>query len=533
MTQAKLTAENVFMQILQKTPSDTTNMIPRGWDKEWEYGLSFIYDGKQESLVRTLFDSTNSSKTLLDNTDGAAKCPQVKLYIDAGQSTFNRRKTGAVWYIREASGGDSANEWTAQIEYDFIKGVARVVSSGNETDCRFNFADGNQYEFTVDRDHLLSPNLVDTYFSRTGVSNTEISINARYKTSALVNRRMYVGNVLITKDDGTSEVKADAMLKSPVNSFDVFPSLSIVEAAVNDGESIVALEEFADRILQFKENSLYIINVAQGFEFLEETYKYKGVSQPSAVCKTDYGIAWANKYGCFFYDGKQVTNLLEKKGMNKIKDHGTNSWETFSSDNPMIAYLPKKRQLLLVDGNTSSADGDVLIYDMVTQSWIKGGDGTLVMSSNVTNFITDVNGNLVWSAISGGSTITKWDDDSAATGGMVIETKDIDFGEPGRRKKLYKVLITYDTGNATSNVQVDYDVDGGTTFPYDFADGTQFASTELATANGWKVAELKPDTSSEANNIKSFRLRFATDATVPAGFRINDISCIYRMKPPK
>ena len=532
-TQAKLTAENVFMQILQKTPSDTTNMIPRGWDKEWEYGLSFIYDGKQESLVRTLFDSSNSNKTLLDNTDGAAKCPQIKLYIDAGQSTFNRRKTGAVWYIREASGGDSANEWTAQIEYDFIKGVARVVSSGNETNCRFNFADGNQYEFTVDRDHLLSPNLVDTYFSRTGVSNTETSINARYKTSALVNRKMYVGNVLITKDDGTTEVKADAMLKSPVNSFDVFPSLSIVEAAVNDGESIIALEEFADRILQFKENSLYIINVAQGTEFLEETYKYKGVSQPSAVCKTDYGIAWANKYGCFFYDGREVRNLLEKKGMNKIKDHGTNSWETFSSDNPMIAYLPKKRQLLLVDGNTSSADGDVLIYDMVTQSWIKGGDGTLVMSSNVTNFITDVNGNLVWSAISGGSTITKWDDDSATTAGMVIETKDIDFGEPGRRKKLYKVLITYDTGNATSNVQVDYDVDGGTTFPYDFVDGTQFASTELATANGWKVAELKPDTSSEANNIKSFRLRFATDGTVPAGFRINDISCIYRMKPPK
>tara|TARA_R100000995_G_C3484632_1_gene126431 strand:+ start:8727 stop:11657 length:2931 start_codon:yes stop_codon:yes gene_type:complete len=532
-TQAKLTAENVFMQILQKTPSDTTNMIPRGWDKEWEYGLSFIYDGKQESLVRTLFDSSNSNKTLLDNTDGAAKCPQVKLYIDAGQSTFNRRKTGAVWYIREASGGDSANEWTAQIEYDFIKGVARVVSSGNETDCRFNFADGNQYEFTVDRDHLLSPNLVDTYFSRTGVSNTETSINARYKTSALVNRKMYVGNVLITKDDGTTEVKADAMLKSPVNSFDVFPSLSIVEAAVNDGESIIALEEFADRILQFKENSLYIINVAQGTEFLEETYKYKGVSQPSSVCKTDYGIAWANKYGCFFYDGREVRNLLEKKGMNKIKDHGTNSWETFSSDNPMIAYLPKKRQLLLVDGNTSSADGDVLIYDMVTQSWIKGGDGTLVMSSNVTNFITDVNGNLVWSAISGGSTLTKWDDDSATTAGMVIETKDIDFGEPGRRKKLYKVLITYDTGNATSNVQVDYDVDGGTTFPYDFANGTNFSSTELASANGWRVAELKPDVSSESNNIKSFRLRFATDGTVPAGFRINDISCVYRMKPPR
>ena len=49
------------------------------------------------------------------------------------------------------------------------------------------------------------------------------------------------------KEDGTKEVKGDAMLKSPPNRFDTFPSLSIVEAAVNDGESIVSLQEFADR----------------------------------------------------------------------------------------------------------------------------------------------------------------------------------------------------------------------------------------------------------------------------------------------
>tara|TARA_R110002096_G_C14109402_1_gene679642 strand:- start:113 stop:526 length:414 start_codon:yes stop_codon:yes gene_type:complete len=126
-----------------------------------------------------------------------------------------------------------------------------------------------------------------------------------------------------------------------------------------------------------------------------------------------------------------------------------------------------------------------------------------------------------------------WKTTLASSAEFEVITKDIDFGEPGRNKKVYKVLITYDTGNATSNVQVDYDINGGTTFPYDFANGTNFASTELATANGWKVAELKPDVPSEANNIKSFKLRFATDGTVPAGFRINDISIIYKAKRPK
>jgi hypothetical protein len=114
-----------------------------------------------------------------------------------------------------------------------------------------------------------------------------------------------------------------------------------------------------------------------------------------------------------------------------------------------------------------------------------------------------------------------------------IVTKDIDFGEPGRNKKIYKVLVTYDTGNADPNVQVYFDVDGGTALDKTFANGTNFSSNELATANGWAVAELKPTTSSEANNKKSFQLKFQTSGTVPTGFRINDISIVYRAKRPK
>ena len=133
----------------------------------------------------------------------------------------------------------------------------------------------------------------------------------------------------------------------------------------------------------------------------------------------------------------------------------------------------------------------------------------------------------------GTNAFLKWNIAVASSDQLQIITKDIDFGEPGRNKKVYKVLVTYDTGNATSNVQVDYDVDGGTTFPT-FADtSTNFSSNVLAAANGWQVAELKPTTSSEANNIKSFQLKFSTAGTVPAGFRINDISIIYRAKPPR
>ena len=387
--------------------------------------------------------------------------------------------------------------------------------------------------------------MTDTYTSRTGVSSDETAIKARFSTSATVGRRMYVGNVKITKEDGTTEIKADAMLKSPVNKFDIFPSKSVIEADINDGDSIVKLEEFADRILQFKERTLYIINVSQDIEFLEDVHKYKGIKHPASVCKTDYGVAWANEFGCYIYDGKQVINLLEKGGRQIIAEE---DWTSFlvadksagigtseTALTPMVGYEPHKRQIIVFDDitNRSTAEPRMYLYDMVTQSWVKGSDDGTNRQIDIvkTNFINDWIGNLIY--VHTTQTVALWSDKQSAGSEFELITKDIDFGFPGVRKKIYKVLVTYDSGNAATNVQVDYDVDGGTTFPYDFADGTQFASTELATANGYKVAELKPDVSSEANNVKSIRLRFATDGAVPSGFKINDISIIYRMKPVK
>ena len=373
---------------------------------------------------------------------------------------------------------------------------------------------------------LINPN-VETYDLLNSHSQTDVSLDAKFKTAVVANRMTYIGNVQVTSEDGEEIVLGDAMLKSAVNKFDTFPISRKIEASVNDGDEIVKLEEYADRILKFKKKKMHLINISQEIEFLEDTFMYKGVSHPSAVCKTDFGIAWINSFGCYLYDGQKVINLLEDKGKQTIKE---SDWETFTANTPMIGYTPKKRQLFIVDDNTATGSGTAFIYDMVTQSWVKGAV-TTVASNKLTNFIVDWNGDLVYSSVIG--SVVKWSDASNNNDGLVIKTKDIDFGFPGVRKKIYKVLITYQSGNNTTNVQVDYDVNGGTTFPYDFENGTNFSSTELLPANGWQVAELKPDVPSEADDIKSFRLRFATDGTVPGEFEINDISIIYRIKKIK
>ena len=346
---------------------------------------------------------------------------------------FTSRNTFGKPAVNDA-GGDIFSPWCAQIEYDFTKGVARVLATGKEFDVEYNVSD-NEYAFSVDHDYLATPNLVDTYLSRTGVLDTEAAVKANYGTATIAGRRVYIGNVKILNEDGSTEIKSDAMLKSPPNKFDIFPSTSVVEASINDGESIIKLETFADRILQYKQDTLYIINVAQDVEFLEDVHKYKGVQHPSMVCKTDFGIAWVNKLGCYLYDGRQVTNLLEKGGQKLIDD---TTWQSHIVETPthssMIGYVPKKRQLIVVKSNASDSDGgDIFLYDMVTRSWTFG-DSKMTDSQLKSNFIVYQN-ELIYMHTNETNAFVKWNPSPAASGNFKIATKDINFGIPGVRKK--------------------------------------------------------------------------------------------------
>ena len=529
-THANLAANNVMFEI------DGAGSAGSGWSKNWNVGVSFIYDEVQESLVREMLDVDSPFADTC--TIGSNEAPDIKLSIK--YTGWNPRITGINLYMREAT-AITKESWFLQAHYDLIKGVGRAYPNGVDNNFVYETSI-SESQCSIPKEELLSPNLVDHYELVAGMNPDERSIISKYKTAVVVNRVVYIGGLEVHYEDGTTEVMGDAMIKSPVNKFDLFPLSRIIEVSVRDGDSIIKLEEYADRILQFKKNKMHLVNVSQEIEFLEDTFMHKGVSTPAAVCKTDFGVAWVNQHGCYLYDGKQVHNLLEKGGRKLISD---DDWEGFitvkdESDNvpggSMIGYIPKKRQLIVVrDSHNSSNSGDIYLYDMVTQSWTFGDSklvGTGGAEERKTNFINDWNGDLVHLNDEDSGSVFKWDDAADTSTTLSLVTKDIDFGQPAQRKKIYRVYITYKSG-ATTNVQVDYDVNGGTTFPYDFENGTNFASTELASASGWQVAELKPDTSSEANNVKSFKLRFATDGTVPVGFEINDISIVYRLKNVK
>ena len=131
---------------------------------------------------------------------------------------------------------------------------------------------------------------------------------AEYKTSVVANNRLYAGNI---KQNET--VYADRMLKSPIGKYNILPQSSFIDVAINDGDEITALAYYKDKILQFKKRKVFVINISGDYEFLEDTLDNVGVLHQASVTKTPYGIAWANKTGCYLYDGQQMVNLTDNK----------------------------------------------------------------------------------------------------------------------------------------------------------------------------------------------------------------------------
>ena len=365
-----------------------------------------------------------------------------------------------------------------------------------------------------------------------------------WKTSVLLNRRIYVGNVKVKDVDGRVEILTDSIFKSKSNKFDTFTMDRRIDVAIGDGEEIIRLIGFADRLLQFKQNTLHIINVSGQAEYLEATHKFKGVEHHNQVCETDYGVAWCNAHGVYFYDGKQANELFIKKGIRRIN---STTWSSFYSTETLIGYIPKEKQLVLFKNVTNS--GDVMVFDFVSQAWTKGT--TRVAAFEKTNLINLWNGTLVYgSETSNGTayasaklTVTPWDVDpgSKDINGYQLETKELNFGTQAQ-KKVTKVRITYKGANGiNTNLLPKYAVDGGA-FDNNFLDedgnivtGTGTPATrKLVGDTNWKEVTLYTNSSS-ANNIRSFAIQLTEgpDGDVESDVEINDITIIYRSKSVK
>jgi hypothetical protein len=374
----------------------------------WEFAQSFIYDGNQESLLRTDLD-VGAANQLTQSNDFRAL--DIDIY---GFGPYNGRITGGRIYIREASTDD---EWSLLADIDIVKGCRTSMEAEYTAwTSRDGITNGKNGMFSCGT--LTSKGMqIDSFATINGYShradrNSIGYMNENYQTSIVANRRAFVANLRLTNSSGVVEKFGDRIMFSEPNKFDVFPDTNTIDVSKGDAEEYTALEFYADRLLAFKHRTLQIINIASPSPsgwFLEETVKHSGVSFKHSVIKTEYGICWANTTGCYLFDGTRIRNLID----NKIKASGTTqyslapSWDNFirSSDyviRPVLIYVPKHKKLIVqrCANDASSSSNQTYIYDFSVNGWHY--NSTLFTDSvEYTNPILDWNNNAVFAVDEG------------------------------------------------------------------------------------------------------------------------------------
>ena len=414
-------------------------------------------------------------------------------------------------YMKESSSANST--YKLQLKVDLLENKMYAVGNGESVlGAVYSTDEGNEVlAYVMPRENLSSPNNIDSYTQETGLLESEAKnqamMSAQWRTSAIVNNRMYIGNIM---QEG--KIYADRMIKSEKNKFGIFPRKNWIDVVINDGDEIVSLQSYMDKLLQFKHRKLFIINVAneQEGEFLEQTIDGIGIHDQCQITKTIHGICWINERGLFIYDGRSVNNLIEDKlAVSKWKDT-ISGWDIRGEYVPILGYDTKSDKLIILPTGFSSNDiyednlsnennitnvhtsdntyretwraNMAYIYDFQRQSFTMNYAGQRGAGNEVpyylqnseenslkpfhkvppitgkrSDFYYDINGNLsilTDGEISPGKFV--YNDIPSATPGlqdffndrnMRIITKDYDFGDPAVRKKVHKVYVTFKSTN--------------------------------------------------------------------------------------
>jgi len=385
----------------------------------------------------------------------------------------------------------------------------------------------------IDSDYYGSV-FADSYQGRTGVFPDTKSLDIRWKTATVLNRRVYAGNVHSMNDAGVETHYPDRIMKSIPNRFDVFPSYDSMDVVVDDGDEIVLLENFGGQLLQFKKETLYILDVTSEPEFLSATHKYRGIPSQAAAARTDSGIIFANKSGAYLYNGQQVKQLVAGKFESE--------WEAFYDDTVCVGFHPRYNIGMFVKEDSP----DFLVFDILTDSWVVGAglagganDGYRIGSFDKGKFFVYDNELILAQEADDASsdstikTFNKWNDDfSTVTTPRASDylwvSKDLDLGNPGTIKRIRRVKITYKTESGDGNAKVYLVYNNGTsTTPVQItSDGTDFADS----AGEWLTQDFEV---TPAVKCLSTKVKIINDGVLDEGFEINDISIVYRERPVK
>ena len=343
----------------------------------------FSEEGSEISVVPTTFTLMTKDNAIDFRTvQGVAKSSLAFLCNNSRTGLFNSTTQNNSWneriegfrlYMKQVDivGEGLADEWIMLYDVDLKEGT--YVMHAKDTDVenlRKGDIDGDEWGSTQTTDvrAIVTGNLLGdsiksipliTYEANNGYE-AGTNLAARYKATATVDRKVYIGNLKIG-----DKTFPDRMLRSDTDRFDTFPDdgTHFIDVATSDGESIVALESVGDKLIQYKEKTAYLIKVTSEGEELVSTWSGAGIKNSCQVAKSNEGIFWVNSNGIYYYDGEKLSNVSSDKF--RIDNWLTN--EDFKRP-VIVGYDKYSNKLIILTTNISGASSSGYIYDIANSS---------------------------------------------------------------------------------------------------------------------------------------------------------------------
>tara|TARA_Y100001973_G_scaffold50892_1_gene75571 strand:+ start:6229 stop:10845 length:4617 start_codon:yes stop_codon:yes gene_type:complete len=361
----------------------------QGWTGVYKFYLTYLFDDGTETLPskandqHKVFYFNDTTSYELDCSGSDPQKLQISFACDpideTGNYIFDERQKGCRIYFSKESEDHSTYYELGTL--DFKDGFTQAGSTTNPLAWTAAGSDTSGYYADTGVRDIMNEYLGPLFELNTGYSpDNNVLLAPKYKCATVVNNVAWIGNVRYDIGDGYRNYPGSMLYSIPgkLDTF-VYPDSTFTIIA-EDGDEIIQLENFADRILQFKQNALFIVNIAalDNF-FVEEEHRWKGVSSPNHVTWTPEGIVWANEYSCYMYDGRDVIDLMEaSKG--KFKDNRTISrddWGDFFSSSSVVIYEPVENQVIIKRGTagvTVQNNGDIYLLDLDGGGWSFGKD---------------------------------------------------------------------------------------------------------------------------------------------------------------
>ena len=298
----------------------------------YRLGYSYVFDHHQEGGIYTLSNSITITAGQIFN--------DPVLYFD----NMPDRCAGVRIYIQRM---DVTDDWTLLIDVHLEKGFRLGMNENYVNTFTGAAEDEVSLPLTSTDIGRLGPT---TYKSINGYGFDE-AIDCSYKTAVVVDGITYAGNILQNGKRYPDRVIKCAVVRDGIAS-DVFPESNFVDVTPNDGDFIIKLETFQDKVLVFKRKTLFVVNYSADIgDYLDATFPFMGVRHYGHTFPTAHGIVFMNDLGVHLYNGESVQTLT-----GKMQDMSIPAFTNTAGANDVPKYQTIKYDPLIHDRNIEQVE---------------------------------------------------------------------------------------------------------------------------------------------------------------------------------